>query len=291
MITELLKTHSWVLGPLFIVVLILVVWVRRRFASGADIKTTDAAIALIPFILWMATAGIFKKVEVPGVVTFETADAIVKAAGASISNQVLPLPVKSVSTDQKGSVSEIPMLMAKGTEALSFILGRGGYNGPAIWMYMVNLSRLTSFQYIVVINQNGSLFGIFDPSKLISALNPPNNDELIKKYPLLPFRGFPQESDVAKWSKFANDLKSGDTSSIQKLPGFLSSNQAVTPDSDKQQVLNVMEKLRCNWLPVVNKPKREFMGIVERSRLTASLILDIAKQVEAGRKEIKKDKI
>lgn len=289
MVTELLKTHSWVLGPLFIVVLILVVWVRKRFTGGADIKPTDAAIALIPFILWMATAGIFKKVEVPGVVAFETADAIVKAAGTPIENQVSPLPVTRVSADPKSGVGEIQKLMTKGTEALSFELGRRGYFGPAIWMYMVNLSRLTSFRYIVVIKQNGSLFGIFDPSKLVSALNPPNNDELIKKYPLKPFKGLPQESDVAKWSQFADDLIGGHTRSIQKHPGFLPSKQAVTPGSDKQQVLNLMETLRRDWLPVVNEAKREFTGIVDRSRLTASLILDIASQVQAGRKEIKKD--
>jgi hypothetical protein len=40
-----------------------------------------------------------------------------------------------------------------------------------------------------------------------------------------------------------------------------------------------MEKLDADWLPVVNADGA-FSGVVDRSRVTASLILDVAAQLE-----------
>lgn len=289
MINDYLTSHGWVLGPLFIILLIVVVWVRKKIAGGVEIKPMDAAIALIPLVLWMATAGILKKVEVPGVFAFEIAGAIVDAAKTDIKDQVSKLPVKDVSADAKTGVDRLPELLDKKTEALSFKLGNRGYYGPAIWKYMVHLNRLASFRFVVIFQPDNALFGIFDASVLASALNPPDNDELIKQYPLMPLRKLPPENKVEKWSEFARRLSAGDAANIQNYPGFFSAEQAVKPGSDKQQVLTRMEELQRDWLPVVTEPKGEFKGIVERSRLTASLILDIAKRVEAGKKKAEKN--
>ncbi len=289
MITDFLTSHGWVLGPLFIILLIIVVWVRKKIAGGVEIKPMDAAIALIPLVLWMATAGILKKVEVPGVFGFEIAGAIVDAAKTDIKDQVSKLPVKDVSADQKTGVGRLPELLDKKTEALSFKLGNRGYYGPAIWKYIVHLNRLPSFRFVVVLQPDNTLFGIFDATILASALNPPDNVELVKEYPLMPLRKLPPKDRVTKWSEFARHLSDGETLEIRKYPGFFSAEQAVKPSSDKQQVLTRMEELQRDWLPVVTEPKGEFKGIVERSRLTASLILDIAKRVEAGKKEAEKN--
>jgi hypothetical protein len=289
MVTDLLTTNSWVLGPLFIILLIIVVWVRKRIAGGVDIKPIDAAIALIPLVLWMATAGILKKVEVPGFFAFEVADAIVNAAKTEIKDHVSPLPVKYVTADGKTGVSKLPGLLEKRTEALSFKLGYGSYYGPAIWKYLVHLNRLPSFRFVVVFKPDDSFFGMFDASILASALNPPDNYELVKQYPLEPLRKLPPENKVEKWFEFARRLRENDAAEIQKYPGFFSADQAVKTSSDKQQVLTRMEEQQRDWLPVVTDPKGEFEGIVERSRLTTSLILDIAKRVEAGKKEAKKN--
>lgn len=289
MITDYLTSHGWVLGPLFIILLILVILVRKKIAGGIEIKPMDAAIALIPLVLWMATAGILKKVEVPGVFAFEIAGAIVEAAKTDIKEQVSELPVKDVSADQKTGVDRLPELLDKKTEALSFTLGYGGYYGPAIWKYIVQLNRLPSFRFVVIFQPDNALFGIFDASILASALNPPSNDELVKQYPLMPLRDMPPRDKVKKWSEFAQRLRAGDTAKIRNYPGFFSAEQAVKPSSDKQQVLTRMEELQRDWLPVVTEPNGKFKGIVERSRLTASLILDIAKRVEAGKKEAEKN--
>lgn len=287
MVTEWMKANSWVLGLLFILVLTIVVWVRKRFAGQIEIKPIDAVIAVTPLILWMATAGIFKKVEVPGVLSFETRDVIVKAAKEPIKFQVSRFPVKPLSTDPKKGIQEIPGLIAKGIEALSFQLGYSGYYGPAVWIYMSNLIRSPSFKYVVIVKPNGSLFGIFEASKLIVSLTPPNNAELMNAYPLKPFRGLPPESKVSKWTQFAKDIRDTKKVFLKTYAGFVSSTATVTTDLDKKQVLERMEKLSVNWLPVVSKEKANLDGIVERSRLTASLIIDIANQLQTQEAEVK----
>ncbi|KKO18895.1 MAG: CBS domain-containing protein [Candidatus Brocadia sp.] len=59
----------------------------------------------------------------------------------------------------------------------------------------------------------------------------------------------------------------------------MSSESAVDETTDKSQALQLMEFLNVDNLPAISKDKR-FAGIVNRSRLTASLIIDVAKQLK-----------
>lgn len=52
------------------------------------------------------------------------------------------------------------------------------------------------------------------------------------------------------------------------------------PGSDKRDVLSKMESLKVDWLPVVDKDGH-VAGIIDQSRLTASLILDVSNQLNA----------
>lgn len=286
-ITDWVKDHSWILAPAFVATLAFIIWLKSRFANRVEIKPVDVGIALIPFLLWMATAGIFKKVEVPGIVSLETADVIVDAAAAPIDLQVTKMPVSALKSDAKEGVFEIPHLIASGTQALSFRLGYGGYNGPAIWMYFNNLARSPAFKYAVITKENGSLFGLFEASKLTASMNPDNNESLMTKFPLDPFSGLPENDRVQKWTDFANAIRQSKTDKLSSYPGFVSLDMSVKPDEDKQRALSRMEKLGLEWLPVVKDDNdiMRFQGIVERSRLTASLILDVASQLQSKKKE------
>ena len=286
-LTEWMRGHSWALAPAFIVVLAAIVWMRTRLAGKIEIKPVDVGIALTPFVLWMATAGIFKKVEVPGIISFETADAIVSAAAAPIDLQVSKMPVTALTMDAKRGVSEIPKLIHSGIQVLSFRLNYGGYYGPAIWMYFNYLISSPSFKYVVITEKNGSLFGLYEARELLAVLNPENNGELLKRFPLQPFHGTPREADVRKMTDFAKALIRADEGSLRSYPGVVPVSLAVKPDADKKRVLEQMEKRGLDWLPVVKLQNGvyEFQGIVERSRLTASLILDVATQLQAKREE------
>lgn len=77
---------------------------------------------------------------------------------------------------------------------------------------------------------------------------------------------------------------------LSKMSGFVSVDMAVNADADKKRVLEQMEQQDLDWLPVVQQDNgvNHFQGIVERSRLTASLILDVTNQLENKKKEQEK---
>ena len=64
------------------------------------------------------------------------------------------------------------------------------------------------------------------------------------------------------------------------IAGFVPADEAVEKSSDKKAVLARMEKSRRDWLPVVNKESKILEGVVDRSRLAASILLDVTKRLE-----------
>jgi CBS-domain-containing membrane protein len=78
-----------------------------------------------------------------------------------------------------------------------------------------------------------------------------------------------------------NRASDADKLKLAQLPSFVPSSDAVTKKSDKRDVLDRMEKSGRDWLPVVNA-QGQLDGIVDRSRLTASMILDVTNQLKAA---------
>jgi hypothetical protein len=79
-------------------------------------------------------------------------------------------------------------------------------------------------------------------------------------------------------SYFANLLGTADRKGLSDLPGFVSADHAMHVKDDKRRALQEMEVMNVDTLPVVDGENR-YQGIVNRSRLTASLILDVAEAV------------
>ena len=79
--------------------------------------------------------------------------------------------------------------------------------------------------------------------------------------------------DFARW------LNEGNRDALRVLPGFVAAEFAVNAATNKQQALTSMESQDVDVLPVVNETG-QFKGVVERSKLTASLLVDIAARVE-----------
>lgn len=211
-----------------------------------------------------------------------TNDAIVNAAQAPV--QKATLPAEPISMGPKGGLREIPELLERRPQALSFKLGLGHYFGPVIWKYLDNLIDSPGFRLVVITSKDSdSLFGLFDAPSLIAYLNPPNAKELSDRFPL-SINSAPVKDEVPRWTKFAELVSRGnreDQKKLASLPGFVAETQAVDSAEDKRQVLQHMQETRVDWLPVVEGPRRRFVGIVDRSRLTASLLLEIASGVKA----------
>jgi len=244
----------------FVLLLGLLVALRAKTGSKFEVKNSDIILALIPIALWMFLTG---KVQEFGFGDFRISAAIKEASTSQVSAQVTKLPVENLKVDPKTGVGAISMLERQNTQVLSFQLGHGRYYGPAIYEY---LSRLTHLRYLVFNDRDGSFYGLVDAHPIT---------ELVT-------RTRQQTSSVG--GNFADDfaewLNTSNNGEIERLPGFMSAKQALQPTADKTNVLRFMDSLDVQTLPVVDDGGK-FVGILDRSKLTASILIDIAQKVEA----------
>jgi len=248
-----------VAGLFGLLLLTALVALRTVSAGRIEVKLTDAAIAAIPILLWLLGSGQVTKLVVgaEGITVETTRMAILEAADRPIENQVAPLPVAPVTIAAKGSIFEIPALVASGIAALEFQLGMGGYAPDVIREYFAALTMTPAFRYVVITNRDGSLFGIMDAHRLAAGLG--------------------SGSGRASWNSFADLLNRNDPKALAELGknyGFVAAESAVGQMADKRMVLEQMEASNADWLPVVDNAKK-FVGIVDRSRVVASLILEV----------------
>jgi CBS domain-containing protein len=242
----------------FAVVLALLVVLRAR-ASKFEVKPTDIVVAILPVVIFLLVTGKIQKFQV-GELNIETA--FVKASTSEIKPQVTSLtglPSVPIRTNPKLGLAEIPRLLESRTEGLTFRLGNSGYDGSAIQAYLDALVKQPFLRYVIIQNPDTTFFAMADARALADLFASSNQ----------PFTA----EDFARW------LGSSDTTALKRLPGFVSSASAVTETTDKSQALQRMESLGVDTLPVVDRDKR-FVGIVNRSRLTASLILDVANELK-----------
>lgn len=244
----------------FILILAALVLLRAKNARF-EVKPSDIVVAVVPVVLFLLVTGKLQKLEVgEGGVKIETA--FVQASASTIDKQVTPLigiPAEPVRLGPKGGVNEIPRLLESETEGLTFRLGHGGYWGPAIAEYFAALSRQPFLKYVIIEDRDGRFFGLANARPLAEFFQ--------QGY------GVPVNAD-----QFAAWLNESDTKALVQLPGFIGTADAVSKGTDKYQALLKMETLAVDRLPATNEAGR-FAGMVERSRLTASLLIDVAKNL------------
>jgi hypothetical protein len=250
-----------------ITVAVLAGVVALRSATGGKVEITlnDAIIAAIAAALALLVSGKLSKVVVGSEgVTIETArDAILSSAAQPISQQVKPLPVAPLEQALKGGLAEMPDMVRRRVQGLDFMLGFGGYDQAVIKSYLETLTRYDFFRFIIVLTPDNRLFGMIDARSLLTLLQDPSSGETFQDFATLLSRG--------------NDA---DRRKLSQLPGFVPASDAVTKQADKRDVLDRMEKSGREWLPVVNA-QGQLDGVVDRSRLTASIILDVTNQLRA----------
>jgi len=240
----------------FLLIVVLLVLLRAR-NSRFEVKPADIVVGVLPVIVFMLVTGKLQKFEF-GEGGFKLETAFVEASTSVIASQVALL-TEPIQMDPKRGVGEIPELLARHTEALLFRLGHGGYWGEAIEEYFRQLSRQPFLKYVIIENPDGSFFAMADSrqlSELLLAENP-------------PYRA----SDLAAW------LNESNRDALAQLPGFIAADQAVTKVADKGQTLQKMETYNLDMLPVLDDQQR-FAGIVDRSRLVASLLIDVTANLQ-----------
>ncbi len=243
---------------IFIVIIAIMILLRIKVLKNTEIKQTDILIAIIPVILWLLLTGKITEFEF-GDLKVQTA--FLEASTSPITRQITPLklPVRSLSMDPKRGVEQIPRLIESRTEALLFELGYGRYYGPAIEEYLIQLCDYSFFKYIIIVDAQQKFVGLVDAKQLNATFTSSNP-------------GF-NSRDFANW------INNNQTNALLRLPGLIMSENAIRKEMNKQTVLEKMEILNIDLLPVINE-ENKFVGIIERSRLTASLIIEVANKVK-----------
>lgn len=240
----------------FILLLATLVVLRAKTGNKFEIKNSDIVLALIPIVLWLFLTGEIQEFTFGDI---KIVKAFNEASQSPVAPQVTKLPVENVQMDPKRGVGDIPRLIENKSQALSFRLGHGGYWGPAISEYLKKLTQYPFLRYIVIENSDGSFFGMTDARQIAAIIRGPNGASFAKN--------------------LANSLNSSTKAAIVKLPGFISSKDALKKNSDRLRALQLMESLDVETLPVINDAGR-FAGVVDRSNLTASMLIDISQRLQ-----------
>lgn len=247
--------------------LLIVSLLLRVFTHGKyEVKTIDLVFIVIPLLFVGLATGKLRGFDLFGVKA-DLSELWARAADTQIEQQVSTVPISPVNdaiamveTAEKRGVDEIPRLIEQRTQALAFRLGAGGYYGAAIRKYFDDLYGSSYLRYVVVNHADGSLFGIYDAADLIAYL---------------------RTLGEAGYGEFERMLNRGDEQAqawLARLPGFVSAEHAVTPETSKRAALQAMEDLDQDALPVTD-PSGHLVGTVERAKLTSSLILAVTEKL------------
>lgn len=158
---------------------------------------------------------------------------------------------------EKGGLPQLDQMIGKQAQELVFVLGSQAYDPGMTRYWLDHLTRYPFFRFVVLQQNGGAFFGMFDARTLTTAL-----------------------AQGSGWSDFVNEVASANTASLQRLPGFLGADAAVNLNTDKEAVLRRMQQLRATTLPVTG-PAGRLVGIVDQSSVLGSLVLDINTRLKA----------
>jgi hypothetical protein len=243
---------------IFAGVIIIMVLIRMRVGENFVVKQSDIVLALIPILLWLLLTDRIDKFEFGGI---KIQRAFLEASEEPITEQIskLQLPVESIRLDAKRGVGQIPQLIKNKTEGLFFQIGYSGYYGPAIEDYLSQLTQYSFFKYVIILDEDHQFIGMCDARELHKIFRDPN-------------AGF-DSRDFEDW------LRKSNREALTQLPSYISREHAIEATAEKRLVLEKMESLNLDILPVVDEESK-FSGVVDRSRLTASMLIDVANRVK-----------
>jgi CBS domain-containing protein len=239
----------------------------RVFSKGKyEIKTIDLVFIIVPLLFVGLATGKLHGLDFFGV-KVDFTEIWANAADTQIEQQVSTVPVwlvedaiEMIETAERGGMHEIPRLIEQRTQALAFRLGMGRYDRRVIKKYFDDLYGSSYLRYVVINHSDGTLYGMYDAADLIAYL---------------------RTLGEGGYHTFEIMLNQGDERAkegLARLPGFVSSERAVTAETSKRDALQAMEELKLDSLPVSDSAGR-FIGTVERAKLTTSLILAVTKKL------------
>jgi len=241
--------------------------VRGNFGEVYAIRPTDLVIVILPAILWLLASGQIQSLKL-GTGGLEVKSALQRAARSPITMQIEKMPISTLSVIGK---EELDRIVSTGPQAL--VLEKHTeewWDEYTVEESIRQLSKTEGFRLFVFEDGNGRFIGAISASDLVRTLRADGWERYLN--PPQPGSGN-YLLDVATLKLILNNQ--APESVLKQARGFLNQDDALSNSVDKKTALAKMEELNTSWLPVIDRRTRKLFGVVEQSRLAASLVLDI----------------
>ncbi|GAI85475.1 unnamed protein product, partial [marine sediment metagenome] len=196
---------------IFIIIIVLLIILRKTIGKKVEIKNTDLFIATIIIVLYLILTGKISKLEFG---QFKLEAAFFEASKTDITKQITQIEhhlTDEIEIGAKADIREISKLIELKTEAISFYLGKEIYYGPAIGIYLRELSKHPFFKYIILLYRHEEFYGMADGRELNSLF---------------------QTYRDRYWDSFTDAIAEIDRFFFEEeLPGFISYGEAITIDT------------------------------------------------------------
>ena len=227
-------------SALFVLIVAAVIFARHRLGDSFQIKATDLVLAVSPAIIWLFTSGQLSE--------FAYGDLSLKL------REIYNKPVVSKVLSENSTDQDIELIHV-GVDCV--------FSHEKDITSASTFPAYRRFEYLVILDncvddERGESNPVFFGAMEIQAYKDLFLGEHTKSNPNL----------------FIEMVKTKNLNGLEKLPTFVSADNALGLESSKLDSLKGMAKLDRDYLPLVDS-KDKYMGIVRRSQLTTDFLIDI----------------
>jgi hypothetical protein len=233
---------NWVFIVSFFLILALIAFVNYKVNNEFKIEVSWLALSLAPVVIWLLTTQQLSEFSGFGL-AFKLKE--VTSTSVSLQSDGNAIKPERISREEKGGLGKIELFKRNRVTAITLELYKQGYYvNSAIEKYLEELTPLSFFKYVIFQNKSGEFGGIISGGKLLEEMQS-GNINLVKL------------------------IETGDISSIDGV-----STISAPSDISRQKALQLMDSNILSELPVVDDFK-SFIGIVERDKITSSIVAQI----------------
>jgi len=188
--------NAWIFVSAIAAVAVMVGLVVLRVMTNnrAEVRVSDAAIAVLPVVIAMFAGGKIEELVIgkEGITLKAAKQAIVSAAGGSLGTDVASvakLDYQAFEMGAKGSPAQLEALKRANVGAFSLTIGCSGcYIAEAVRNYLETLNENPNFRYVALLDRaQRNLFGVIEARSLRAWLDegralpdPDRNDWLVQ---------------------------------------------------------------------------------------------------------------